>query len=467
MKNFFALLTRKNLYNLIPEDQPVSRQQFVLFRIFSFTGAFVCIGVSAKMLLTIVNAGYLPWMILALCMVMMFNFYNIKNPAGLRKAYLVMLCSAVALLHLVSYSCGGIRTAGTLYFGVIILYAYMLLGRKSGKAFTIFVIAHVAYLFIVSTFTDWTSFSFFKNDITLINEDFLINAIMSFVLIAVQGNYLQSNKNEVIQDLDKKRILLEEKNRILEEKNELLNSYAHNLEKTNAELRKFASVAAHDLKAPLRAIGSLTGFIEDEEQQFKGEQTQEFFNLIKSRVNRMDQLLDALLEYSTVSDAVSVPAIFNPEVIIQKQALAFKSHDVEISIYGHFPLLFIDQKHFAKVVAALLKNAVLFNDKHIKKIAICGRFAGSEYFIDVTDNGPGIDSAFHEKIFIIFQTLQPRDTLETMGVGLPVSRKIAETWNGGVTIASRPGEGATFSIRIPNNLVRGKVGSEEINLASN
>ena len=101
MKNFFALLTRKNLYNLIPEDQPVSRQQFVLFRIFSFTGAFVCIGVSAKMLLTIVNAGYLPWMILALCMVMMFNFYNIKSPAGLRKAYLVMLCSAVALLHLV------------------------------------------------------------------------------------------------------------------------------------------------------------------------------------------------------------------------------------------------------------------------------------------------------------------------------------------------------------------------------
>jgi hypothetical protein len=103
----------------------------------------------------------LPWMILALCAVMLVNFYSIQTQAGLRKAYLIMLGSAVALLHLVSYSCGGIRTAGTLYFGVIILYAYMLLGRKSGKAFTIVVITHVAYLFIVSTFTDWTSFRFF------------------------------------------------------------------------------------------------------------------------------------------------------------------------------------------------------------------------------------------------------------------------------------------------------------------
>jgi len=457
MKNFFALLTRKKLYNLIPEDQPVSRQQFVLFRIFSFTGAFFCIGVSAKMLLTIDNAGYLPWMILALCAIMLVNFYSIKTQAGLRKAYLIMLGSAVALLHLVSYSCGGIRTAGTLYFGVIILYAYMLLGRKSGKAFTIVVITHVAYLFIVSTFTDWTSFSFFKNDLTLINEDFLINAIMSFFLIAVQGNYLQSNKNEVNQDIDKKRILLEEKNRILEEKNELLNTYAHNLEKTNAELRKFASVAAHDLKAPLRAIGSLTGFIEDEEQQFKGDQTQQYFNLIKSRVNRMDQLLDALLEYSNISDAVSQPVKTNPEAIIHKQALAWKAHDVVFTVNGIFPIVFIDEQHFAKVVAALIKNAVVFNDKQIKKVVINGRFTESGYFVDVTDNGPGIDPVFHDKIFIIFQTLQPRDTLETMGVGLPVSRKIAETWNGDVTVVSCPGEGATFSVRIPHDLIQEKL----------
>ncbi|MBK6642211.1 MAG: hypothetical protein IPG39_13780 [Bacteroidetes bacterium] len=59
----------------------------------------------------------------------------------------------------------------------------------------------------------------------------------------------------------------------------------------------------------------------------------------------------------------------------------------------------------------------------------------------MTDNGPGIDPVFHDKIFIIFQTLQPRDTLETMGVGLPVSRKIAETWNGGVTVVSVPEKG--------------------------
>ena len=171
----------------------------------------------------------------------------------------------------------------------------------------------------------------------------------------------------------------------------------------------------------------------------------------------MDQLLDALLEYSNIADAVSQPVSTNPEATIHKQALAWKSHDVVFTITGIFPKVFIDEQHFAKVVAALIKNAVVFNDKQIKKVVINGRYTESGYFVDVTDNGPGIDPAFHDKIFIIFQTLQPRDTLETMGVGLPVSRKIAETWNGDVTVVSCPGEGATFSVRIPNDLIQEKL----------
>ena len=180
----------------------------------------------------------------------------------------------------------------------------------------------------------------------------------------------------------------------------------------------------------------------------------------------MDQLLDALLEYSGISDAVIQPALFNPEVVIHKQALAWKSHDVEFIVSGSFPTIFLDEKCFEKVVAALIKNAVLFNDKQTKKIVISGRLADTGFFVDVTDNGPGIDPAFHDKIFVIFQTLQPRDTFETMGIGLPVSRKIAESWNGSVTVNSKPGYGSTFTIKIPVNLVsdivrEGVLASEE------
>lgn len=447
-RSFRELVFRNQMYRSIPETEPVSRQQFALFRIFSFTGTLVCTAVASKMLLTISNAGSLPFFIYALGLVMTINFYAVSHIQHLRKSYLIMLSAAVMLLHLVSYSCGGIRTAGTLYFGVIILYAYMLLGKKAGRWFTAVVIAHVTYLFIISTFTNLTSFDFFKNDVVLINEDFLVNAFMSFVLIAVQGNYLQSNKNEIIQDLEKKQNQLEEKNVELEDRNRLLNDYAHHLERTNSELRKFASLAAHDLKAPLRAIGSLSDFIADEENGFQSENSKEFYKTIKGRINRMDLLLDALMEHTTVVENQR-PVVFCPMKMLNRIASQHASGKVEISISGNFPKLHLDENLFRKTIDILIDNAIRFNDKDEVNI----RINGSEYSglleLNIIDNGPGIDYRFHEKIFVIFQTLNARDAVEATGAGLAIAKKILESWNGSICLVNNNGDGAHFRIRIP------------------
>lgn len=442
------LVFRNRMYQAIPETEPVSRQQFALFRIFSFTGTLVCAAVASKMLLTISNAGALPFFIYALGLVMTINFYAVSQIHQLRKSYLIMLVAAVLLLHMVSYSCGGIRTAGTLYFGVIILYAYMLLGKKAGRWFTAAVIAHVTYLFIISTFTDWTSFGFFKNDVVLINEDFLVNAFMSFVLIAVQGNYLQSNKNEIIQDLEKKQNQLEEKNIELEDRNRLLNDYAHHLERTNSELRKFASLAAHDLKAPLRAIGSLSDFIADEEKGFQSENSKEFHKTIKGRVHRMDLLLDALMEHATVVENQK-PVAFCPLKMLNIIASQHVSDKTEISISGNFPGLFLDVNLFVKTINILIENAIRFNDKNEVKIRISGSEISGSFELNIIDNGPGIDYRFHEKIFVIFQTLNARDAVEATGAGLAIAKKILESWNGSICLVNNNGEGAHFRLNIP------------------
>lgn len=152
------------------------------------------------MLFTIKDVGALPYLIIGLGLTILLNFYLVKSVAKLKGYILIMLLSAFTLLHIVSYSCGGIRTAGTFYFAAVILYAYMLLGRSIGKYFTYAVIFHIIYLYFITTYTNLTSFNFFKNDVLLINEDFVLNAIMTVLLIAAQGNYLQSGKNEVIQD---------------------------------------------------------------------------------------------------------------------------------------------------------------------------------------------------------------------------------------------------------------------------
>jgi len=451
MKGVFNLLFRKHLYLLIPENEPVSRQRFALFRIFSILGACICAGVATKMVLTIYNAGPLPLFIYALGVIMLLNYFLVKTVESLKRSYLIMLTAAVMLLHIVSYSCGGIRTAGTMYFGVIILYAYMLLGRNAGKWFTIFVMAHVVYLFVISSFTDWTSFSLFKDDILLINEDFLVNALLSFILIAVQGNYLQSNKNEVIQELEKQKKQLQEKNEDLENKNNLLNSYATDLEKTNSELRKFASVASHDLKAPLRAIGSLAGFIEDEEEGRLKPKSVEFFDLLKGRVSRMDRLLNALLEYSAVIESSKPEENVDVEKVINNVAEKFAVHEsVQIGISGKFPVLTISESLVEKVFINLMDNAIRFNPKANKEVSISGVKEGNHFWFTVKDNGPGIDPVFHEKIFVIFQTLNPRDEFETMGIGLPVVKKIVEHWNGKIEICSDVNHGSVFKFCIPD-----------------
>ncbi len=81
----------------------------------------------------------------------------------------------------------------------------MLLGRKGGLWFSAATIIHVIYLFLISKYSNWTTFSLFKENIELINEDFLINAILTTFLIASQGNYLQSRKNVVIERLEKSK----------------------------------------------------------------------------------------------------------------------------------------------------------------------------------------------------------------------------------------------------------------------
>jgi signal transduction histidine kinase len=257
----------------IPYEDVVDKQRFVLFRIFSISGTLVCLAAALKMLATIPNPGLLPWIILSLAAIMVTNYFFIASINRLILSYKILLGSSFALLHFVAYSCGGIRTGGLLFHGVIILYAYLMLGNKGGRAFTLLFVANAIYFYLISSFTDLTSFAMFKEDVELINQDFIVNALFSFYLIASQGSYLQSGKNILIQRLEKSKRELENKNKELTTSNKLLQTYTNSLEKSNKELIKFASVASHDLKAPLRAIGTLTDFLEMDLEEVMNEES--------------------------------------------------------------------------------------------------------------------------------------------------------------------------------------------------
>ena len=459
-----AWLGKKAILEAMPTDDVVNKQRFILFRMFSLSGALVCVGTSSKMLATIPNPGLLPFAIIALSVVMLVNYFTVKRTNKLHQAYWVLMIAAFALLHLVAYSCGGIRTGGLLYHGVIILYAFLLLGKKGGRAFSVMFGVQAIYFYLISRYTDWTSFDMFKNEVELINQDFLVNALFSFYLIASQGNYLQSGKNIIIQSLEKSKAELEAKNKELELSNERLNEYTRNLEKSNRELDKFASVASHDLKAPLRAIGTLSDFIGDDlKEQLSGE-SKSHLATIKGCVRRMESLLDALLLYSKSDRKHLQYARVNTAAVLEKVVASLRTtRNYKLSISDHMPVLLADEQVLSSVFSNLLDNAIKFNDKPVAEISISARETTHDWVFSITDNGPGIDARYHDKIFVIFQTIHPRDEFESIGAGLAITRKIIENKGGRIDVISTPGEGATFSFSLPKGIPKKSVSDDRQN----
>ncbi len=453
MNKFIHFLSRDCIYRQIPEVDVIDRQRFVLYRIFSYTGALVCTSVFIQMELAIPNAGFLPWLILSLGCVMKINFFLTKDATKLKQHYWIMMLAAFSLLHIVAYSCGGILTGGSLYWGAVIIYAFFLLGKKSGQYYTFGIISHFVFMFIVGKYTSWTDFSMFKNDRALISQDFLTNGILTCFLIASLASYLQSGNNIVVKSIEKSRDELAKQNEQLEFKNELLEAYTLGLKKTNDDLEKFVSIASHDLKSPLRAVAWLTSMIEEDMQDQMPKEVESNFNIIKQRVGRMELLLNGLLEYTKSEKSTSgMTEINTNEVINDLLGIEKEGKKITFNIQENLPKIHIEESKIRRVFSNIIDNAIRFNDKEEIKISIHAEVDVHQTTFYIRDNGPGIEQQFYDKVFVLFQTLNRRDDHESMGVGLAVTKKIIEQRQGIIWVNSEIGISSTFAFSIPHKL---------------
>jgi signal transduction histidine kinase len=222
------------------------------------------------------------------------------------------------------------------------------------------------------------------------------------------------------------------------------------LKAANQELQDFAYVVSHDLKAPLRGISTLAGWISTDNRESLDEEGKEKLELLLVRVRRMNDLIDGILKYSRVgrSREEAIPVDCN-SLVAETVDLLAPGENFTVTVQEGLPTVTADRTKLGEVFQNLISNAIKYIDKPHGQIRIGCDPDGKGWRFFVADNGPGIEEKYHEKVFQIFQTLGSKDTPGSTGVGLAVVKKIVEQMGGEIWIESCSGQGTTFFFTIP------------------
>jgi signal transduction histidine kinase len=231
---------------------------------------------------------------------------------------------------------------------------------------------------------------------------------------------------------------------------ETVAEHTRSLEKTNSELDQFAHIVSHDLKAPLRAISNLSLWLEEDLGASLSGDNKDNFNKLRSRVVRMESLINGILEYSKVgreqipNESIDVFKLLNDVI----ELVGPPSH-IKVEIGPDMPVIEAPRIMLVQIFSNLISNAIKYNDKSegIVKVLAIERENCFEFIVQ--DNGPGIAPQYHEKIFVIFQTLQARDKFESTGIGLTIVKRVLAARGGKIWIESALGEGSKFIFAWP------------------
>ncbi len=222
------------------------------------------------------------------------------------------------------------------------------------------------------------------------------------------------------------------------------------LESVNQELKDFAYIVSHDLKAPLRAIGSLADWIFKDYYDHIDKPGREMLQLMTSRVKRMNDLIDGILQYSRIGRIREKKVSVDLNQIVKHVVDMIAPPDnIKIEIANELPVIECEETRIMQVYQNLIGNAVKYMDKPEGKVSIGCEKESDHWTFRISDNGPGIDPCYHDKIFQIFQTISSKDR-DSTGIGLSLVKKIVEMYGGRIWVESQAGHGSTFIFTLPN-----------------
>ncbi|MEX3316773.1 ATP-binding protein [Sulfitobacter sp. PS-8MA] len=227
---------------------------------------------------------------------------------------------------------------------------------------------------------------------------------------------------------------------------------AEELRRSNVELEKFAYVAAHDLRSPLRAVHELSVWVVEDEDNRLSAESHAYLCMLQQRIGRLNRLLKDLLDYARAGQNEPAAEPVDLHHLVRELARgADPEGRFEVTFEGPEEPVTARLTPLQQILGNLLSNAIKHHDSNHGAIQVRAEIDHDRLLLRVTDDGPGIDPRYQSRVFELFQTLRPRDEVEGSGLGLAIVSKLASHYKGSVTLISDPksARGATFVVELP------------------
>ncbi|TAM87730.1 hypothetical protein EPN42_10670 [bacterium] len=223
------------------------------------------------------------------------------------------------------------------------------------------------------------------------------------------------------------------------------------LERSNASLQEFAYVASHDLQEPLRTVASFTQLLQRRYGARLDKDADEFIAFAVDGARRMQELINDILEYSRVTTHGKPLAAVDLQSALDRALANLRSTIDERNAVidaARMPIVLGDESQLTQLLQNLLSNALKYGAREHPKIVVRAMRSDGEWTISVHDNGIGIASEYHERIFRIFQRLHSRGEYSGTGIGLAICKSIVDRHGGRIWVDSEEGKGAAFSFTL-------------------
>lgn len=255
--------------------------------------------------------------------------------------------------------------------------------------------------------------------------------------------------------------------RALNDMASILNANITQLKRQKDELDQFAHIVSHDIKAPLRGIDNVVTWIEEDHRIELPQKVIEYLSVIKGRIRRAENLLGGILAYARAGRGGMVKEwVDTRELLVEVGECIPQRLGISLVLGSRLPVIYTERVPLMQVFTNLIVNAFKYHDKTEGEVRVTCRRADAYIEFSVTDDGPGINSSYHQKIFTIFQTLRERDALETTGVGLAIVKKILDDRNLSIRVDSEVGKGTSFVFTWPKELEKEKHATHSKDLVS-